>query len=138
MTDVAEFFTRFGETWVTGKVDVVDELMPADVAYHLPPFPDMDREALKGFIVAFHQGFPDFTLNVEEHIVNGDSSAHRWSCRGTFSGKTPLLPMPPTGNATQASGTHIAHWRDGRPVEIWHNGDWLGWLQGAGVLPALG
>ena len=33
MTDVAEFFTRFGETWVTGKVDVVDELMPADVAY---------------------------------------------------------------------------------------------------------
>ncbi len=138
MTDVAEFFTRFGETWVTGKVDVVDELMPADVAYHLPPFPDMDREALKGFIVAFHQGFPDFTLNVEEHIVDGDSSAHRCSCRGTFSGETSLLPVPPTGNATQASGTHIAHWRDGRPVEIWHNGDWLGWLQGAGVLPALG
>jgi hypothetical protein len=46
--------------------------------------------------------------------------------------------VPPTSNATEASGAHIVHWQDGRPVEIWHSGDWLGWLQDAGVIPALG
>jgi predicted ester cyclase len=98
----------------------------------------MDREALKGFIAGFHQGFPDFALTVHEHIVDGDASAHRWSCQATYSGETPLLPVPPTGHATEATGAHVVHWQDGRPVEIWHSGDWLGWLQGAGVVPALG
>ena len=104
MTDVAEFFTRFGETWVTGKVDVVDELMPADVAYHLPPFPDMDREALKGFIAGFHQAFPDFTITIDENISDKDVSAHRWTCQATYTGESPLLPPPPTGKPTQATG----------------------------------
>lgn len=135
--DVGSFFTQFGQVWVTGKVDTVDELMPAEGVYHLPPFPDMNRDELKGFITAFHQAFPDFTLAVDEHIVDGEASAHRWSCRATYTGESSLLPVPPTGTQTQATGSHIVHWSDGRPVEIWHNGDWLGWLQGCGVLPPL-
>ena len=35
-------------------------------------------------------------------------------------------------------GTTTVFWRDGRPAEMWHNGDWLGWLQKAGILPSLG
>ena len=136
--DAASFFTRFGEAWVTGKVDVVDELMPADVAYHLPPFPDMDRDALKGFIATFHQAFPDFTLSVDEQLVDGDTSAYRWNVRATYTGESPLLPVPPTGQPTEATGSHFVRWQNGQPVEIWHNGDWLGWLQRCGVLPPLG
>jgi SnoaL-like polyketide cyclase len=135
MSDKGDLFRRFGEIWETGKVDVLDKLLPADIAYHLPPFPDMDREALKQFILGFHQAFPDFELTIQEEIVEREASAHRWSCRGTFSGESPLLPSAPTGRQTEATGTHITHWRDGRPVEMWHNGDWLGWLQMAGVVP---
>lgn len=131
------FFSRFGEAWVTVKTDVVDELLPADVLYHLPPFPDMDREALKGFIALFHQAFPDFTLTIDEELLDGDSTAHRWHCRATYTGESALLPVPPTGAATEAGGSHVVHWRDERPVEIWHFGDWLGWLQRCGVLPPL-
>jgi hypothetical protein len=76
-TDATEFMTRFGQVWVTGKTNEVDELMPADVRYHLPPFPDMDREALKGFITGFHQAFPDFTITIDETITHADVSAHR-------------------------------------------------------------
>jgi SnoaL-like polyketide cyclase len=138
MSTQKDLFARFGEIWMTGKVELLDELFPADISYHLPPFPDMDRETLKQFITGFHQAFPDFSLTIHEAIVDGDASAHRWSCRGTFSGESPILPAAPTGRATDASGTHIAHWRDGRPVEMWHNGDWLGWLQKAGVVAGLG
>jgi hypothetical protein len=138
MSAQGDLFARFGEVWMTGKVDVLDELLPADIAYHLPPFPDMNREAVKQFIVGFHQAFPDFQLTIHEEIIDGNASAHRWSCRGTFSGASPVIPGEPTGQGTEATGTHIAHWRDGRPVEMWHNGDWLGWLQKAGVVPSLG
>jgi hypothetical protein len=30
----------------------------------------------------------------------------------------------------------VCHRRDGRVVEAWHLGDWLGWFQTAGVGPA--
>jgi len=38
---------------------------------------------------------------------------------------------------TDASGGHFIHWRDGRPVEVWHHGDWLGWLQRCGAVSPL-
>ena len=138
MTDTATMFERFGEVWETGDVDVVDELLPADVVYHLAPFPDMDRAGLKQFMSAFHDAFPDFSLTVQDAFDADGRSAHRWSCRGTLTGDSGLLPGPPTGAATEATGCHVVAWRDGVPIEIWHHGDWLGWLQKAGVVPALG
>lgn len=72
---------------------------------------------------------------MEEDQVVGDLSAHRWSCTGTFTGPGGIIPGKPTGHQAQGTGTHV---RDGRLVEVWHFGDWLGCLQGAGVLPALG
>jgi predicted ester cyclase len=138
MPDQAKFMRQIGEPWATGDVDVVDDLVPADIAYHLAGFPDMDRAALKQFMAAFHQSFPNFSLTIEEDLVDGDRSVHRWTCSATFTGEGGLVPVPPTCQATTASGAHVVHWRGEDPVEIWHFGDWLGWLQGAGVIPALG
>jgi hypothetical protein len=138
MSDQAKLMRQFGELWETGHVEEVDDLLPANIAYHLAGFPDMDRDGLKQFMAGFHQTFPDFALSVEEDLVDGDRSAHRWSCTATFTGAGGLLPGEPTGRKTQATGSHVMHWRDGHPTEIWHFGDWLGWLQGAGVIPTLG
>jgi predicted ester cyclase len=137
-TDPANFIGHLGEVWVTGKVDALDELMPADVTYHLAPFPDLDRDGLKQFIAAFHQAFPDFTLSIDDRVVEGATSAYRWSCRATYTGDSSLFPVPPTGRATEATGSHFVRWDDGQAVEIWHHGDWLGWLQRCGVLPPMG
>ncbi|NMO93237.1 ester cyclase [Actinomycetospora sp. TBRC 11914] len=138
MPDQAKVIRQLVEPWATGRVEDVDEILPADVVYHLAGFPDLDRDGLKQFMAGFHQSFPDFSVTVEEDLVDGDSSAHRWSCTGTFSGGGGAIPGEPTNRQTRATGTHVVHWRDGHPVEVWHFGDWLGWLQGAGVLPALG
>ncbi|MCE3551734.1 ester cyclase [Pseudonocardia sp. RS11V-5] len=138
MSSQTDFFSRFGDVWRTGKVDVLDELLPADVAYHMPPFEDMDRAGLKQVVTAFRQAFPDFALTVHEESHDGDTTAARWSCTATFTGASPLLPLAPTGLATAASGGHFIHWHDGVPIEVWHFGDWLGWLQRCGVMPPLG
>jgi hypothetical protein len=137
-TDPANFIDRLGEPWITGKVEALDDVLPADVVYHLAPFPDLDRDGLKQFIAAFHDAFPDFALSVDSRVVEGETSVYRWSCRATYSGESSLFPVPPTGRETEATGTHWVQWRDGEPVEVWHHGDWLGWLQRCGVVPPLG
>jgi predicted ester cyclase len=137
-TDPTNFIDQLGEVWITGKVDALDDIVPADVAYHIAPFPDLDRDGLKEFVTAFHQAFPDFTLSIDDQIVAGETSAYRWNCRATYTGDSPLLPVPPTGQPTQATGSHFVRWHDGVPVEVWHHGDWLGWLQRCDVLPPLG
>lgn len=125
------------KVWENGDLDSLDQCYSADVAYHLPPFPDMDLEGLKQFIAGFRMAIPDFEVTTDEHVFQGNTSAHRWRASGTFTGESPLFPVAPTNQASKASGSHICHWADGKMVEVWHNGDWLGWLQGLGILPPL-
>jgi predicted ester cyclase len=130
---------RAVEAWTTDNPERLDEAFATDIVYHMPPFPDLiGTEAQKQFIATFRAAFPDFQVTFDEDIVEGDRSTHRWHCQGTYSGQSPLLPVPPTGNQSTASGSLILHWQDGKVTEAWHFGDWLGWLQGAGVLPPLG
>jgi predicted ester cyclase len=115
----------------------MDSLYDPNAVFHVFPFGDMDLEAQKQFIVAFSQAFPDFSVNRLEDIIQGDTTVHRWSASGTFTGKSPIMPVEPTGKQSYAEGTHILHWKDGKVIETFHYGDWLGWLIGCGVLPPL-
>lgn len=129
---------RFGAAWEAGDLSGIEELFHDQAVYHVPPFPDLDKEGLKDFVTAFRQGFHDFRVHLDEDLLDGDRSLHRWHCEGVFAEATPLLPAQPTGLGTTASGTVLLHWQDGQVVEAWHAGDWLGWLTRAGVLPPLG
>ena len=138
VTDVAVVaMHRMVKAWETGDTSAFDEYFDKDVVYHMAPFPDMGREELKGFVGAFRAGFPDFSIDIDEDIISGSTSVHRWHCTGTFSGAAPILPVPPTGQRATATGNLLFHWSDDRIVEAWHVGDWLGWLTTAGVLPPL-
>lgn len=130
-------WSRFAAAWEDGDLAAIDELFAADLTYHVPPFPDLDRAGLRDFVAAFRAGFPEFGVDVHEDVVSGTTTVHRWSCRGVFSGRTPLLPVEPTGNTTTAVGALLFHWTDGTITEAWHFGDWMGWLTQAGVLPPL-
>ncbi len=132
-----KFLSMVG-AWSNGDVSVVDPICDPNVVFHVFPFGDMDLEAQKQFMIAFNQAFPDFTADIMEEFSDGNVSIHRWTCSGTFTGQSPMMPVGPTGKKTFANGTHIVHWKDGKMVEVFHYGDWLGWLIGCGVLPPLG
>lgn len=136
--DVAARFETLAAPWMTGDFGGLDGVMAADVRYHVPPFADVDLAGYRDFVSAFRLAFPDFMVTADETIVEGDHSCHRWHCEATFTGESPMVPVAPTGRRTAATGTHVCHWRDGMLVEAWHHGDWLSWLQGAGVIPPLG
>jgi predicted ester cyclase len=97
MSAQAGFFRSFCDVWATGKVELLDDLLPENVVYHIEPFGDMDRGGLKEFITGFHLGFPDFSLTIDEELVDADSHAARWTCSATYTAESPLLPVPPTG-----------------------------------------
>ncbi|RFU21180.1 ester cyclase [Geodermatophilus marinus] len=130
--------TRFVAAWEQGDLAAVDELFAEDVVYHAPPFPDMGRAELREFIAAFRTGFSGMHVQVQEDLVDGTTSVHRWTVEAVLSGTTDLLPgVEPTGNATTAQGNHVLHWSGDRVSEAWHFGDWLGWLTKAGALPPM-
>lgn len=127
------------EAWNTGNLDLLDEVFATSVVYHVPPFPDlMGLEAHKQFIASARITYPDFNLTIDEIIVQGNTTAMRWIWRGTFAGPSPSIPVPPTGKPGVSLGAHITHWKDGKVVETWHIGDWLGLLIQHGVIPPMG
>lgn len=130
-------FHRFiEEVWNKGNLDVSDEVYAGDVVYHMPPFPEIEGlGAFKQTAADIRAAFPDLHVVIDEDIFDGNTSVHRWSVKGTYKGESSTLPSPPTGKETTAIGCHIYHWVDGKVTEAWHLGDWLGWLQRAGVIP---
>jgi predicted ester cyclase len=95
----------------------------------MPPIGDMDRAGLVSFISGFRQAFPDFRVVLDETVTEGNRVAWLWHCEATFTGESPVIPVPPRGKPSAASGTVVAHFDNAVIVEAWHHGDWLSWLQ---------
>lgn len=127
------------KAWNTGNLDLLDEVFAGNVVYHVPPFPDLiGLEAHKQFIASARITYPDFNFTIDEIIERDDESAIRWTWRGTFAGPSPSIPVPPTNKSGVSLGAHIVHWKNGKVVETWHIGDWLGLLTQHGVIPPMG
>ena len=87
-------FDRVRGGWERGDVSSLDEVYSDDLVYHIPPFPDLDKAGLGDFMTGFHQAFPDFSVEEDELVVDGDTTVQRWHCTGTYTGHSPLLPVP--------------------------------------------
>jgi predicted ester cyclase len=123
--------------WEGGDSSGFDDVYSDDLLYHLPPFPDLAKPGLRDATVEFHKAWPDFRFRLEDQFVAGSKTIYRWQCFGHYTGESAMFAVPPTGNETVASGAMIFQWTDGKVTEVWHFGDWLGWLIQAGVEPPL-
>ncbi|SDX57407.1 SnoaL-like polyketide cyclase [Geodermatophilus africanus] len=133
-----EAMARFVAVWEQGELAAVDEIFSKDLTYHAPPFPDMGRDGFRDFVDSFRAGFTEIHVQMQEHLVDGATSVHRWTVEAVLSGTTPLLPgVEATGKRTTGEGAHVLHWSGDEVSEAWHFGDWLGWLTKAGVLPPM-
>ena len=135
--DLLAKWDQEAEVWL-GKWDRLSEYYTDDVVFHMPPFPDIvGIEALKETVIAFNAGFPDFQGVTDEAYVVGDTTFGRFTMSATFTGQTPLMPIPPTGKKAVGLACIMVHWRNGKIAEVWHVGDWLGWLTQFGVITPM-
>ena len=78
--------------------------------------------------------FPDFRIDVEDMLAEGDKVAVRIVLSGTHQGE--FLGMPGSGRRFSAAGIDIVRVRAGQVVEHWGVTDTLGMMQQLGALPA--
>lgn len=85
----------------------------------------------------FHQqcliAFPDVWFDIEQILVDGDTTATRYVASGTMHG--PLMGMPPTGRRFEVRGLGMARYRNYLAVECWNSFDRLDMLRQLGLMP---
>ena len=125
------------EVWNAGDFRLIDEYVDANFVSHDPAPEDVrTREAMKQFVAAQREGFPDFRLEILEVLEHGDKAVTRWRASGTHRGS--YMGLAPTGRRAAVEGITIERWAGGRIVEAWVAYDVLTVMQQLGVLPAPG
>lgn len=105
-----------------GDLSFVDDVFAPDYIVHtpgveLPSGPDAFRAA----VGLWHTAFPDFHMDIEDMIGEGDLVALKFTTTGTHEG--PLMGIPPTGRSFTVSGTDLHRAVGGRVVESWISDD---------------
>lgn len=127
---------RLGELWNTGNLAIADEIFDADFVNHDPNNPVVTNpESYKGYVPVIRIGFPDFHVATDDLIAEGEKVAFRWTINATHQGE--LAGMPATGIQVVWTGITIAHFANGKIVEMWWAHDHLGLFQQLGVIPPM-
>ena len=128
------------EVWNQGHLAVFDELYAPDFIFHDSGLPHVrTREEDKQWIAGILKAFTDFHLTIEDLIAERDQVVMRLTARGTHTGDlvTPM-PLPATGKQLTMLGISIVRFAGGRGVEVWSQGDAMGFMQQLGVIPVPG
>jgi predicted ester cyclase len=121
------------EGFSKGDVTVFDKYVSPDFIEHqygmIPP----NAEGVKKAIRYLHNTFPDFSLTVEELVIDGDKVWGRMTGRGTQKGQ--FGPMPPTGKKIEITVIDIMRFKDSKLVEHWGVPDRLAAMEQLGMKP---
>jgi steroid delta-isomerase-like uncharacterized protein len=105
--------------------ELVDEIFERYIA-HQPDGSTLVRspEDVKRFQGEYHSAFPDFHINIEEQIAEGDKVVSHYTIRGTHQGD--FRGMAPSGKEIEIKGvTTFRFSPEGKVVETWDSYDQL-------------
>jgi steroid delta-isomerase-like uncharacterized protein len=105
--------------------EIEDQIFERYIA-HQPDGSTLQRgpQDVKRFQGEFFSAFPDFHINIEEQIAEGDKVVSRYTMRGTHQGD--FRGMAPTGKEIEIKGVTIFRFSpEGKVVETWDSYDQL-------------
>lgn len=115
----------FYEPFRTGDTAVYDEILAEDwVDLPLAPGQEQGRAGMAGQIALFRRAMPDYTVEHQDVIVQGDKVAVRNTVSGTHQGA--FMGHEPTGKRIEMRTMDVHQIRDGRIVATWHLEDFAG------------
>mgnify|MGYP001072086305 CR=1 FL=1 len=131
--DPKAVYPRFAAAINRRDLDALDDLIAPDIVNHGaapddPPGAARFKRAFRALIAAC----PDFRIDVEQQIAEGDWVAVRWTDRGTDTGG--FWGRPPTHRPIVLTGIDVIRVRRGRIVERWGEYDLLSVLQTLGIV----
>jgi serine phosphatase RsbU (regulator of sigma subunit) len=105
--------------------EIVDEIFERYIS-HQPDGSTLVRgpEDVKRFQGEYHSAFPDFHINIEDQIAEGDKVVSHYTIRGTH--QRAFRDMAPTGKEIEIKGvTTFRFSPEGKVVETWDSYDQL-------------
>lgn len=118
---------------VRGDIDAtVDKYMHEDFVEH-EPVPGMDntRETPRQMFKMMHAAFPDFHIDVQEMLQDGDKVVLRLTMAGTHEGD--FMGIPPSGKSFKINVIDILQFRDDKAVAHWGVMDMAGLMEQIGA-----
>lgn len=114
-----------------GDLSIVDEVVAPNMREYQRGNHD-GTEGTKEVIQTLHRWFPDFNMQMQDMIAEGDAVWVRFSATGTNLGS--VMRKPPTGKKIRVDVIDIVKIKDGKIVEHWGVPDQLGMMLQLGLL----
>jgi steroid delta-isomerase-like uncharacterized protein len=112
----------YDEIFNKKNLNVIDELCAPDfVDHNAMPGQAPGAKGLKDVFTAFFRGLPDLRITIHELVAERDIVVARFTGTGTHTGE--LMGAAPTGKAVTMRGMDMIRIRDGKAIEVWHEGD---------------
>ena len=116
------------------RYDLADEFLVDTVEFHGVGPGISGRTALAEFYATFSAAFPDWHMNIDDMVAEGDKVVVRWTATGTHQGE--FQGIPATGKPYTQIAIAIYRLTNGRIVEGWLQTDMLNMMQQLGLMPA--
>ena len=125
------------EIWNKGNLAVADELFSAD--HTSPSAPDVPPgpEGVKALVKMFREAMPDYHIDIDLLVADGNQVAARFTQSGTHTGAK-LMDIAPQGKKATWTEIGVLRIKDGQIVESWYEVDMLSMLQQLGAIPSQG
>jgi len=133
MTNEQLFRIFIEDGFSKGDATVFDRYASPDFVEHQYGFTPPDAEGVKKAILGLHYSFPDFTLTIEDLIIDGDKVWGRMTGRGTH--KKQFGPIPPSGKKFEITVIDIMRFKEGKLIEHWGVPDRLALMEQLGMKP---
>lgn len=114
------------EVFNRGNLQVADELVATGSVEHQQPGMGDGPEGVKRVATTLRGAFPNFTLTIEDLVVDGDRVWARQRGGGTNLGS--FFGHPATGKTAYIEVFDVVRFEDGKVVEHWGVPDQLGML----------
>lgn len=121
------------EGFSKGDVSVFDNYSSPDFFEHQYGFVPPNIVGVKKGIQSLHKAFPDFSLTIEDLVVDDDKVWGRMTGRGTH--KNQFGPLPPTGKRFEITVIDIGRFKAGKLIEHWGVPDKLALMEQLGMKP---
>lgn len=134
-TDTAAVINEFVvAVWNGEDPDALEGLTTAEFVLHqLVAEEDHDRDSFAAFQAEMHAAMPDFSMVVEDLVVEDDHAIAHVTMSGTP--EKPMQALQPTGESFSVNAFHKYRLADGRIAEGWVMADALSTLNQLGLFP---
>lgn len=120
--------------WNGNDSEALDRLTATDFSLHqLVAGEDHDRTSFRAFLAEVHAAMPDFSMEIEDLIVEDADAVALLRMGGTP--VKPLQALQPTGESFVVYTFHKYRVEDGRVSEAWLMADAIGTMRQLGLFP---